>query len=145
MIPSGGSIPAKLYSVADVFQTSLRESTTYKWWIGTGSVRTTLGPWDITVAPTVWSDEISETAVSAIAKLKGDVWAYLVVYPGDKGMAMVLFNGREAGVSRDSVATFCTGSYSTVLKKIQPHAVATFKYEGKTWHEQAKTVGVVRQ
>lgn len=120
-----------VYLLADTLQMPLHE-------VQDGRVRgctkkvLRVGPWSIDTDVVACSDEYTNTRMSLVVRIKGDVWVYVTCQAGG-GMVSFLFNGK--GMKSKDVAKIGCGSISSTLAKIQPSIVAAFEFkmDKKKW------------
>jgi hypothetical protein len=127
----------KLYAMADVIGATLYQSAQYKdEWLTCSPQQVQLGPWSVTMPNSAWSDEIDPEGCSMFVKMKGELWGYVMHETGK--LRMVLFNGKDAGISRNIAATFGSRVIATTMTNLEPFVVAWFVFDVNEWKEVKK-------
>jgi hypothetical protein len=124
-----------LFPIADAFQMHL----TLKGGKVDGQDRRTLpvGPWKLSTWNTVFDDVLDDHRAAVLVKIRKSLYAYVVCYVTTPGSSpklwMVLFDGKEAGISMNSASQYGEGDVHKTLAKIGRAAKQTLVFKNDQW------------
>jgi hypothetical protein len=113
-----------IYRVADTFKTDMFLVKKDVRGLVTGHQFVVAGSWKVNTDITIIVDENSDKLVSAMARIVGNLWAYLVVV--EEASWVLFFDGSRVKLRAGAEREFGLGNAQTTLKKLKPCITRAF-------------------